>query len=488
MSLKKIFKQSANYFWGEASIRAASLISFPIFTRLLTKEQYGLMALLAVTANLLGPVFSQGLDRSIVRYYHRFKKSGELTIFVGSLFNSSLLLQVMGLLITLAIAYFLLSAEIISFELFSLLPLALAVVILRNIFMLLNNLHRMDEEIFKYNVFSIIRQYSAMGASVIFVLIYSNLYSFYITQFATHALVVCVLVVQYHKKAVLLVKATISKPIIKESLKYGYPLAISAICSTVFNLGDRYVIAYFLDAENVASYSVSFNLCNIFKELVVTSINLSLIPLAYEMWEKGNVQEIKKILNSALKYYCMAVLPVLCIYMLIPKQLITFVASSKYIDAADVLPILMAGIILGFNTPFSLGLYLEQKTSVIMISILFMSLVNIGLNFCFVPIWGIQGAAFSTLICGIGLIFCFYLLSRKILPLSVPIMSIGKYAILSGGAYGIMLTWIPKLTFDTEIITILTISTMFFLLYVLSLLIFDTELRLNLTRKIKGYS
>ena len=478
MSIKKVLKESSNYFWGEGLVMASSFISFPILTRILTKDQYGIMALLAVTTTTVGGLASLGLNhKSLVRFYLQFKKAEKLQELVSSMFIVSLSVQIIGLIVTVGIAWLCLRFEIISINFFSLLPIALAVVTLQNLFLLLNTLHRMDANIVKYNIYSIIKQYSTMIAAVSFVLIYQNLYSFYFSQLAVLVLIVCFLILHFEKTIGFLFKKIISKPIIKEAIWYGFPLALSGICAIVFNLGDRYVIAYFLNAEHVASYSVAFSLCNFFKEIVITSINLSLMPMTYKLWEQKKIEQIKLTLYNILKYYYMIVIPVVGILILIPREIITVIASIKYIDAAPVLPLILLGLVVDFDFPFSAGLHLKKKTSKILLIISMLSLTNIALNCLLVPRLGIKGAACATLICGFLLIFCFYIVSRKELPINIPFLSIAKYMIVAGLTHIILVVFSNALFFHTDLLKIISCSALYTIIYLSLLVLFDADIR-----------
>lgn len=454
---------------------AAGLISFPILARLLSKDQYGTMALITVSSSIIVGISSLGLNRSIVRFYHLFKKEGRLPEFIGTLSVSSLLMQFVGLFLSIGISWGLFTLEIISFDLFSMLPIAIAVAIFQKFFLLLNTLNRMDSKITTYNIYSIARQYTTMFVAVISVLIYKNLYAFYISQLLAIAVISIFIVVQCNKKYGPFVLNNSSKSIIKQSLSYGFPLAIVVLCGVIFNLSDRYVIAYCLDAEHVASYSVAFKLCDYFRQLVITCINLSLIPLIYKFWEQAQIEQIKSTLNKILKYYYMAVVPVLGIVLLFPEEIIVLIASDKYIDAAPYLAFIFLGTVIDFSFPFSAGLHLKNKTLKILLIILTVSLVNIVLNCFMVPALGVQGAAYSTLICGFLLIFSFYMVSRKELTLDIPFRSILKYIIFAGFAYEITAIGSNAISFHSDPLKLGVSSMVYVISYILFLFFFDSD-------------
>lgn len=484
--IKKVIKQSSNYFWGEAIIMASGFISFPILTRLFTKQQYGLMSLIAATIGIISSFAPLGANRSILRFYNKYKRIGQLNSFIGTLFISTTCCGALLVLLVMAVSYLLVSAGVISDEFLYLLPIALIGGIFQKLFIFLNTTNRMEEYVSAYNLFGSIRKYAAMIAAIGFVLIYNSLFAFYSAQLFTEIITITLLTFWVTKKTGNFMKFRPVNKIFNESILYGFPLAISAVGVMIFGFGDRYVIAYFLDTEHVAAYSVPYSLCQYFKELVVTCINLSLIPLSYKLWGEGNIEEIKRLLTQVLRLYGIIAIPTIFLLFFISEELITVVASAKYIESSSIMPVVMCGVMISFIFPFSAGLHFKKKTTTIMTITLLMAAVNIVLNFFLVPRYGIIGAAYSTLICGLALVFCFYFLSRKFLPFHVPFQDIGKYAILSGITYAIILLWSKIQHFDSDITRVFALSVPFIFVYGGLLLIFDSNVRLGVI-KIKGF-
>ena len=119
MTSNKILKQSSNYFWGEALIMASGFISFPILTRILSKYDYGLLNLLALTTAIIGAITSLGANRSIIRFYHNYKDKGQLNNFVNTLVNSITGLGFLAVFIAISVGWMLFRYGIMSRMLFS---------------------------------------------------------------------------------------------------------------------------------------------------------------------------------------------------------------------------------------------------------------------------------------------------------------------------------------------------------------------------------
>ena len=57
------------YFAGQCLVLLAGFISMPIMTRLLSKEEYGLLNLVFLTTTLLGTIAHLGFAPAIARFY-----------------------------------------------------------------------------------------------------------------------------------------------------------------------------------------------------------------------------------------------------------------------------------------------------------------------------------------------------------------------------------------------------------------------------------
>lgn len=64
------------------AVQLFSFITFPIFTRLLTKQQYGILGLITTTMFFGVAIAKAGLSDGIVRFYNEYTKApGKKEIF-----------------------------------------------------------------------------------------------------------------------------------------------------------------------------------------------------------------------------------------------------------------------------------------------------------------------------------------------------------------------------------------------------------------------
>lgn len=77
-------KHGGNYFIASFATSALAFISIPIYTRLLTPEDYGVVSIFMGVVGLLGSVMSFSADRSVSRYFFDQKSELDFKRFVGT--------------------------------------------------------------------------------------------------------------------------------------------------------------------------------------------------------------------------------------------------------------------------------------------------------------------------------------------------------------------------------------------------------------------
>ena len=94
----KIVKYLASFFGSEIVLFLGSFISFPILTRILTKEDYGIMAVITVTISFASQLSGLGLKDSILRFYSSYK-GDEKRIFISTIFFFTLITAIISVVI-----------------------------------------------------------------------------------------------------------------------------------------------------------------------------------------------------------------------------------------------------------------------------------------------------------------------------------------------------------------------------------------------------
>lgn len=424
----KLFKQTSIYFIGELLIFAGGFFSFPIFTRLLSKEEYGIMSLISITLLLVETVSSLGLRHSTQRFFSE-NQGDEFNKFYSTVLYSSFLFSIAGTTaIILAVGLLSLTGQIQEI-LFHMFLLASLLIVARVMTKIIASIYRVNENATIATSIMILNKYAGMLLSIYFIAIYYyGVWGFYLGLVLGEITIVVIGMYLIAKHIGIPSLSHFSRGKLREMTTYGFPMVLSGFASYILSMGDRYVIAYFESPEQVAEYSVPYNLCTYIISAIVTAFQYSLIPIIMNSWNKNDFEDVKYQMQNVIKSYAFITLPIIFGIIAVGDELISLLASDKYTHTSGLLAyFIVAEVLYGFYTPLIIGLQFYKKTTVLIKITVMAAIVNIILNIILVPIFSLQGSAMATLISIILLLAYGSFESFKYYKPSFPWLTIAKY-------------------------------------------------------------
>jgi O-antigen/teichoic acid export membrane protein len=398
--LRKMVKQSSHYFAGNIIIFLALLIALPIFTRIFSRAEYGIISIVTITVSILSVIALCGFPQSAVRFYHVFANrkgnSYYLTLLFG-VFAFSFAVVGTFFLLTFFLSEYFNPLTILLFKIGALTVIPL------NIITTILGFYRASQQTKAYNIVAIARTYGDLGLALFFVIALGmGLFGRFLGPLVASTAICIILLILLKKTHLAFADKgyeKISKPFLKEAFLYGYPLIFSAILSMLLTSGDRYIIQYVMDAAAVGVYSVGYAIPTMIQSLIVAPLNIAIVPILMEVWSEKGEQETKNLLSKLLKFYLMIAIPIIFGLTALAKDVVVVFATEKFVDAASVVPyVIVAVIIYGIYFITWAGLNIHKKTQVIPQYLLIAVIVNVALNFLLIPYYGIVGAAIATLI------------------------------------------------------------------------------------------
>ncbi|MGV8048738.1 MAG: oligosaccharide flippase family protein [Anaerolineaceae bacterium] len=472
-SSAKILKLGSYYMIGEVAIALSGFISFPIFTRLLTKEEYGIMNIISVTLGLVATFSSAGLRHASQRFYHHYEKRNQLSSFYTTVLVSSCAFAILGTGSFVALGVLLSYAGVLLDNTRSIILVASGLILARVMMNMIGSLYRIREEAAIYSIFSVLTKYVGMMLSIALISYYfHNLYGFFVGLSIGEVLIL-LLLIAHMVKHFGWPKSAFSPAIFKETLAYGFPFIIASLAAVVLSMGDRYLIGFFLNVESVATYSVAYNLCMYLSGTLITVFELVFIPSIMKLWNNGNPDSVRKQVENTLKIYCLVALPIIFGTTAVGNQLVVILAGEKYLSSSHLIPYILAGEMLkGLFTFLAIGVQFSKNTGILASVNWSVALVNILSNLLLIPRVGLLGAAISTIISYILLVMLGAIRSSKYFKLSIPFLHILKYAACSFLMYAglLILTWYAHL----NLVILITLGA---LIYISLLLLFDPDIR-----------
>lgn len=450
-SYKKFIKDVG--FVGITQIVSAlkGLILLPILTKTLGAEIYGTWAMIIATVSLLMPLGLLQLEYAMTRFLTAEKNKIKINEGISSIF-----VTVMLTASSISMIIFIMSE-----------PLAVVIfggignIIFVKITSLLILLTTLDQAILQYFIsFRRMERYSGFVIlqTIIEVLLIGYLV---LSGYGLFGAVSSLLLVRAVIVIVgfLLIKSEVglvtpSFSVIKPYLAFSLPLIPFTFSWLMIDIGDRYVIGYFLGVNAVGIYSVSYAIGS----LVVffcSPIILLLLPALTNLYENEEIEELKNSLKYAFKFFVAISTPTLIGLSILSKSLLVMLSTPEFLSGYTIVPIVGLGVIF-FNIDklFANVLILFKKTKVLSLAYGFSALLNMIMNIILVPMIGILGAAIATLITFVILSFMLGFISFKMLSFDLDVKFIAK-SMLSSTMMGYVIWWLNPIGTVNIVISIL---------------------------------
>lgn len=180
--------------------------------------------------------------------------------------------------------------------------------------------------------------------------------------------------------------------------KYALPICLPYIphllSLTMLNSMDRIMINKWCGAEDAAIYSLAYN-CGMIVTLLLTSLNSAFAPWLGEKLYKKKYNEIK----TFSKKYIMTFLFFAIGIMLVAPEVLFILGGNDYTEAKYVMtPVAMGCVCQFLYTMFVNVEQFKKKTAHMAIASVLAAIVNFILNYIFIPEYGYLAAAYTTLV------------------------------------------------------------------------------------------
>lgn len=183
----------------------------------------------------------------------------------------------------------------------------------------------------------------------------------------------------------------------KEFWKYAFgfniPLLAYYLSQVIFNQSDRLMISHMTGTSDAAMYGVAYNLAMILT-FVLNAINGSYVP-----WLYGKIKDNKGEDNRLVSLALISLMGLMILFVIwYAPEIIYIMAGKQYMSATYVVaPVAMSLLLLFYCQLFiNVEFYYEEKKSLVYGSI-GAAVLNIVLNFLMIPSFGFVAAGYTTL-------------------------------------------------------------------------------------------
>ena len=225
---------------------------------------------------------------------------------------------------------------------------------------------------------------------------------------------------------------------------FNIPLIPYYLAQMIYNQSDRIMISHLVGTDKAGIYGVAYNLA-LALGFVLSSINNSYVPWLYRQMKDGKWHRTREI-----SFYIALFIVVLLMFVIIfTPEIILIMAGAAYYDAIWCVPPIAMSLLMTLYAQFFVNVefYFEKK-SYLVIGMMCSGITNVILNYLLIPMFGFVVAAYTTLLSFTMTVLINYFFYKKILvDKSVPnVMYDYKKLICLAGTFfmaglGIMLTY-----------------------------------------------
>ena len=415
-TIKKLTQETLIYGVGNVITRLVTFLLLPLLTNLLSPREYGQITLIYVFLGFMNIIYHYGLDAAFMRYYSSVESNDDKK----PLFSTSLWLGVLTstffsiLLIFSApqISSFLLG-EIIYAHLFRFCAIILFLDSISHVPFALLRLQG------RANYFVLIKLFNVL------ITLLCNIYFVVYKDCGLDGVFISVTIASaFTTFSVLLtslryIRFKFKNKIVKSLLRFGLPFLPAGLSTIAMESLDRYLLSVLTNADTVGIYSVGYKL-GIFMLLITTAFQYAWQPF---FLKSGNHPESKALFATIFNYFMVVTTFAWLLITLFLPEIINFkigkfwLIGPEFHEAKTIVPIiLMAYLFQGAYLNFLPGIYFKEKTHYIPLITGVGALVNLVINLILIPVYGMFGAAFATLIGHGTIAIVTFFVARRMFP------------------------------------------------------------------------
>ncbi len=406
MSLKRLAKESFVYGLSGYLSKSISLLLLPLYTAVLTPEDYGILDLLGTIVIVSTFLIISGTDTSVGYYYFRKENFEARSEIIVSSMYIRLIFSIVGFVIISVFSSYI-SQLIFGKDLKLFVLITGLTIVFQVLHSFLFNLLRLEFRVWLYTFLSSSHVLISILLTFYFVLyLKQGVYGALTAQAITYGLIFTFTIFYVFKRY----GFKYSHDWVKKILSYGFPLIGAGVAVWILNSTDRYFLAHYASLSSVGIYAVGAKLgsiIGIFGGALQTAWGPYALDIQYEKNAKTIYSKVFQL------YFYINIILVFTISMFSLDILKVFTQPDFY-SAKAVVPFLCASVFFT-NAYFivSIGINITKKLQHTIWITIFSALVNIGLNFMLTPAYGAVGTAFCIMFANFLIFILTYFISQK---------------------------------------------------------------------------
>jgi len=410
--LKKLSADSVVYAIGNILTKGLGLLLLPVYTRVLSPADYGVLGITTMISLLITPILSWTFLAAVQKFYVEYEdRESERKEFLGTLLIYQVVVS--GLLIFGFSAI----GKSLPASLFRQVPfepyvvLALWIAYFRGLITTVPyGVFLMRRQALLYVSLSLAHFLLNVGLTIAMVLwlrlgvlgaLQASLVASLIMTVVSYLCIIGEVCLAF------------SYTRLKAALVLCLPIIPHSLAQQLLSVSDRALLERWVDLSEVGLYSLGFQI-GWAVQMINVALNSAWLPFFFRTAEN---ERDRGLVPRFATYYVLTMAVVSLVIAFFGADVIRLVASPQYQGAAKVVVwASLAGFVLGLYQIWVDAVFYSKRTRLLPLATLAAAVVNVGLNICLIPQYGIMAAAVNNVV-GYGVLAVLvFLLSLRVFP------------------------------------------------------------------------
>jgi O-antigen/teichoic acid export membrane protein len=442
--VKRLATTGAAYTASSVVAKLIAVALLPIYTRYLTRADYGAAEVLLATVVALSILVRLGIIEALLRFYYTYDDRRERDEVARTSVAFLLLTSTAGALIAIPFAGEL-SELVLDRRDTELALIAIAGLWLFTNYELLMALFRLDERAGAYFATSLSNVLMTVALTVWLVVVEDEgARGLLVGNFGGTALTLVPLAYVHRAR----LSVTPSRRLLRPMLRFGVPTMPAELSLYALNFIDRIMLVRFVGLAEAGLYSLAVKFSQVVTVLV-RAFSLAWPPLAYSIRED---EDARRTYALIVTYFSLLAATVVLGLSLEARWVARALAAPEFFESYKAVPLVSTGV-----TLYALFLVLVVvagrvgRTKLNFPVTAFAALVNVGLNLLLVPPYGLVGAGIALVGSYAAMLTLMYLVTRRFFPvpfewgrlarilvIAVGLFALGELTLPTSGATGFL--------------------------------------------------
>ncbi len=403
---KALFKHSRNYLFATIATKALAFVSLPVYTRLLTVEEFGVYNIFISTVGIFTVLLTLNTEVAISRYYYDAKDENDFKRFVGtsSLLTTSVFLLMSGLFVIFCkqIALYL------DFEV----PLTLAIIPVSLYYVLNSVFQQIYQPLLqskKIAIVSSVQTYLAFALSVVVILFLDD--KKYYGQVIGTILAMFILGGYMIGQVKNYFYPCFERKHIQYILSYSLPYLPYSLSGVIIAQFGKIIIGQSGGFEDAGIYSFASNIAMLMM-ILISVVHSAWNPYYFQYMNDKDYGSIDKDYDLIWRctLFCGGALSLFC------YELGMILGKSDYLTGLYVIPILVVGYFFyQWSYVYMRNTGYAKKTIWNAVAVILSGIVNVVLNSLVIGSYGALGVAFSFMVSYLIMLIIGWIINRTVI-------------------------------------------------------------------------